>query len=79
MRLCTGIDFHSSNSYLAIIDETGKRVFKKKLPNDPEQILSALRCSLWLPGIGQGFVRELDAQDAVGRVGNLPRRPSLVS
>jgi len=42
MRLYTGIDLHSSNSYLAIIDETGKRVFKRKLPNDPEQILSAL-------------------------------------
>ena len=42
MRLYTGIDLHSSNSYLAIIDETGKRVFKRKMPNDPEQILSAL-------------------------------------
>ena len=42
MRLYTGIDLHSSNSYLAIIDETGKRVFKKKLANDPEVILSAL-------------------------------------
>ena len=42
MRLYTGIDLHSSNSYLAIIDETGKRTFKKKYPNDPEQILSAL-------------------------------------
>jgi predicted NBD/HSP70 family sugar kinase len=42
MQLYTGIDLHSSNSYLAIIDETGKRVFKKKYPNDPEQILSAL-------------------------------------
>ncbi len=42
MRLYTGIDLHSSNSYVAIIDETGKRIFKKKLQNDPEQILSAL-------------------------------------
>ena len=42
MRLYTGIDLHSSNSYLAIIDENGKRVFKKKLPNDLEQIISAL-------------------------------------
>ena len=32
MRLYTGIDLHSSNSYLAVIDETVKRVFKKKLP-----------------------------------------------
>jgi len=42
MRLYTGIDLHSSNSYLAIIDENGNRVFKRKSPNDPEQILAAL-------------------------------------
>jgi transposase len=42
MRLYTGIDLHSSNSYVAIIDETGKRIFKKKFQNEPEQILSAL-------------------------------------
>ena len=42
VQLYTGIDLHSSNSYLAIIDEHGKRVFKKKLPDDLEQILSAL-------------------------------------
>jgi transposase len=42
MRLYLGIDLHSSNSYLGIIDETGKRVFKRKLPNDPEMILATL-------------------------------------
>ena len=42
MRLYLGIDLHSSNSYLGIIDETGKRVFKRKLPNDPGVILAAL-------------------------------------
>lgn len=34
MKLYSGIDLHSTNSYLAIIDEGGKRVFKEKLPND---------------------------------------------
>lgn len=34
MKLYSGIDLHSSNSYLAIIDEKGKRIFKEKLPND---------------------------------------------
>ena len=34
MKLYSGIDLHSSNSYLAIIDENGKRIFKEKLPND---------------------------------------------
>jgi len=31
MQLYTGIALHSSNSYLAIIDEKGKRMFKIKL------------------------------------------------
>jgi hypothetical protein len=42
MRLYTAFDLHSSNSYLGIVDETGKRVFKRKLPNDPEMILAVL-------------------------------------
>ena len=43
MKLYTGFDLHSSNSYLGIIDESGKRVFKKKLPNDSKVILDNLR------------------------------------
>ena len=43
MQLYAGIDLHSSNNYLAIIDENGKRAFKKKLANSPEVILEALR------------------------------------
>jgi len=42
MKLYTGFDLHSSNNYLAIVDKKGKRVFKKKLRNDPESILTAL-------------------------------------
>lgn len=34
MKLYAGIDLHSTNSYLAIIDADGKRIFKEKLPND---------------------------------------------
>ena len=34
-------NLHSSNTYLGIIDEDGKRVFKKKLSNDREVILNA--------------------------------------
>jgi len=41
--LYAGFDLHSSNNYLAIIDEEGKRIFSKKLPNDAGQIVSALR------------------------------------
>lgn len=43
MKLYTSFDLHSNNSYLGIKDETGKRVFRKKLPNDPEIILNTLK------------------------------------
>jgi len=42
MQLYTGFDLHSTNNYLAIIDEKGKRVYKRRLRNDPESILTAL-------------------------------------
>jgi transposase len=45
MKLYTGFDLHSSNSYLGILDESGKRAFKKKLLNDPEIIINTLRPS----------------------------------
>jgi transposase len=42
MKLYTGFDLHSNNSYLGIIDENGRRVFKRKLRNDPELIVREL-------------------------------------
>jgi transposase len=42
MKLYVGVDLHSSNSYLAIIDETGKRIFHRKLPNDAATIIETL-------------------------------------
>lgn len=42
MKLYTGLDLHSSNTYLGIEDEDGKRIFKKKLPNDRKIILDTL-------------------------------------
>ena len=42
-KLYTAFDLHSNNSYLAIINEKEKRVYKQKLPNDPEKILNALK------------------------------------
>jgi hypothetical protein len=43
MALYTGFDLHSTNSYLGIIDEDGKRIWKKKLRNDPGLISTTLR------------------------------------
>ena len=42
MRLYTGFDLHSSNTYVGIIDEDGKRIWRKKLKNDPQLISSEL-------------------------------------
>ena len=42
MALYTGFDLHSTNSYLGIIDEDGKRMWNKKLRNDPSLILGML-------------------------------------
>lgn len=42
MGLYAGIDLHSRSNYLGIIDMEGKRVFKKKLYNEPGLILRTL-------------------------------------
>ena len=42
-QLYTGFDLHSTNSYVGIIDEDGKRVWKKKLRNDPSLISAEIR------------------------------------
>jgi transposase len=42
MKLYAAFDLHSSNSYVAVIDEGGKKILAKKLANDPQQILTAL-------------------------------------
>lgn len=43
MKAYAGIDLHSTNIYLGIIDEADRRLFKKKLPNRPKTILAALK------------------------------------
>jgi transposase len=42
MKTYAGIDLHSSNSFIGVIDENDKRLFKKRLPNRMEDILTAL-------------------------------------
>jgi transposase len=37
------VDLHSNNSYLGIIDKKEKKVLKKKMPNDLEEILRELK------------------------------------
>jgi transposase len=43
MELYAGIDLHSNNNYLAIIDDQDKRLYHQKLlPNQPDVILAEL-------------------------------------
>jgi transposase len=42
MELYGAFDLHSNNNYLGIIDSNDNRIFKKKLPNDPQTILTVL-------------------------------------
>jgi transposase len=41
-RLYAGIDLHSNNNHLAIIDDQDKRVYQRRLPNMPDVILAEL-------------------------------------
>lgn len=43
MLLYAALDLHSNNNFLAVINNEGKRIDHKKLPNDPKLILEALR------------------------------------
>jgi transposase len=42
MGLYAAFDLHANNSYLGIVNEEGKKVHKKKLPNEPEAIVREL-------------------------------------
>lgn len=42
-KVYAGIDLHSNNNYLVVIDEQDNRLYEKRLANDSEQILSALQ------------------------------------
>jgi transposase len=42
LQLYGGIDLHSTNNHIGIIDARDRRVLKKKLPNDPRIIVATL-------------------------------------
>ena len=42
MKVYAGIDLHSSNNYIGIINEKDERLYQKRLPNQLEHVLSAL-------------------------------------
>ena len=42
MKAYAGIDLHSTNNYIGIINDKDQRLFKKRLPNNLDVVLSAL-------------------------------------
>ncbi len=42
MKLYSAFDVHSKNNFLGIIDGDGKRIFRRKLSNDPQGIRETL-------------------------------------
>lgn len=42
MKLYAGCDLHSTNNYLGIVDQDGKKLFSKKIPNNPDKILKII-------------------------------------
>ena len=43
MGYYVGIDLHSNNNYIGMIEKKDVRVLKKKLPNDMNEILNTLK------------------------------------
>ena len=42
MGLYGGLDVHSSNTRVGVVEDDGRRVYEKRLANDPEEILREL-------------------------------------
>ena len=42
MKIYVGIDLHSNNSYFGVINESGERLYDKRIANNPDKILGAM-------------------------------------
>ena len=52
MELYAGIDLHSNNSVVTVLDEADRTVYAKRLPNDLGMVIAALRsCEGTLCGV----------------------------
>jgi transposase len=56
MELHCGVDLHGDNGFYGIVDETGKRVYKQRLPNSLPEVLTALEP--YREGLKNGVVVE---------------------
>jgi len=52
MKLYAGIDLHSNNSMVVVLDEADRVIYRKRLPNDLDDIVSAVRsCGGQMQGV----------------------------
>jgi hypothetical protein len=70
MTLYCGIDLHSNNSVVAVLDEQDRTVYEKRLPNDIATITEVL-CITWPCAGTEVFLERL------GRLGPAIRSPRL--
>jgi len=85
MKLSGGIDLHSNNSVLALLDEDERLVYRKRLGNDAPSILEALAPyregiasnSKFELGGGSGDYSDLKKPIPRGRVDRKPVRQPL--
>ena len=50
MKVYAGIDLHSSNNYIGIIDENDQRLYHRRLPNQLAHIKKAQEPFKWTNG-----------------------------
>ena len=43
MKTYVGIDLHSTNSDFAVVDESGKRLFHKRIQNDKDLVMNLIK------------------------------------
>ena len=43
MKYWVGIDLHSNNSFIGIIDKSDRKIFRKRVPNEVATILGSLK------------------------------------
>ena len=76
MELYAGIDLHSNNSVVSVLDEHDRTVFAKRLPNDLAAIIEALRsCAATLHGVAVESTASRKNISSAAQGGSAPIKP----
>ena len=74
MKTYAGIDLHSSNNYIVVIDENDERLFEKRLPNTLEEIIQVFEQfkKIIEDNIGTGHLAKvIEKTDTTKRIGKV--------